>query len=77
MKKFIAWLVNQWLLRGARILGTTITIVGGFLGIPGLIAEPHVKYIAAVNVVLGALTVYKGYVNSKVLQAEARRALSP
>ena len=58
-----------WNQHGTKVLGATTSIVSGFLAIPDFITQPHVKYVAAVNVVLGVITANRGWVNSKNLAA--------
>ena len=60
--KFIAcW----WRGHGTKLLGTASIIIPGFLGIEDLIPETHVKYWLAAAVVVGALTVKRGFTNTK------------
>jgi len=63
--KAIRWAIKQWHGHGTKILGSSTSIVSGFLVIPDLISQPHVKYWAAANVVLGVFTVGRGYTNTK------------
>lgn len=56
--------IEFWNGHGTKILGTTAVIVNGLLLIPDLIAPGHSKYWQAANVVLGALTVNRGFTNS-------------
>lgn len=58
-------IVQLWANHGTKILGTASTIVAGFVTIPNLIPHNHLPYWAAANIVLGALTVQRGYANSK------------
>ncbi|MDW8258598.1 MAG: hypothetical protein RML32_04070 [Gammaproteobacteria bacterium] len=58
-------LIDLWIHHGTKILGTLATIVAGLVTIPGLIPDGHKPYWAAVNVILGALTVGRGFENSR------------
>jgi hypothetical protein len=60
----INFFVRLWHDHGTKLLGYASGIVSGFITIPGLIAGGHVKYWSAASVVLAALTVGRGYVNS-------------
>jgi hypothetical protein len=64
-------ITKYWRDHGTKVLGTSTAIISGFLTIPDLISHPHVKYVAAANVVLGALTISRGFVNTKNLQPPA------
>jgi len=59
---------QYWNDHGTKLLGVASSITGGFLTIPDLISQPHVKYVAAANVVLGAATLYRGFTNTRNLQ---------
>jgi hypothetical protein len=52
-----------------KVLGSCTTIISGFIAIPDLISQPHLKYVAATNVVLGVLTVNRGFTNTRNLNA--------
>ena len=54
----------QWVDHGTKWLGTVQAIIAGLLTIDGLIPKEHFKYWAATNVVLGVLTLRRGFVNS-------------
>ena len=60
----LKFLWSLWGSHGTRILGTITTIVSGLLLIPELIEPGVVKYWHALNVILGALTVGRGYSNA-------------
>lgn len=57
--------LNWWADHGTKILGTVTAIIPGLLGIDGLIPAPQTKYWLAAGVVIGALTVQRGFNNSK------------
>lgn len=57
-------LIALWDAHGTKVLGTAATIVASLITVPGLIPEPHMKWWSAMNIVLGALTVRRGYTNS-------------
>ena len=63
--KFFGWLKQQWDSHGTKILGTAAAINAGMLTVDGLISAPHKKYYLALGVVLAALTVNRGFENSK------------
>lgn len=54
----------EWVDHGTKILGTTTAILSGLIAIPDLVPAGHVKYWAAANVVLGVITVKRGFTNS-------------
>ena len=58
-------LIQLWKEHGTKILGTITMIVAGFPQIDGLVAPEHVKYWAAANLILGAMTVQRGITNSR------------
>lgn len=58
-------IVSWWRGHGTKALGTVAAIIPGLLGIEGLIAAEHTKYWLAAGVVVGALTVQRGFTNSK------------
>jgi hypothetical protein len=60
------WIYNQHF---TKILGSSTTILSGFIAIPDLISQPHLKYVAATNVILGVLTVNRGFTNTRNLNA--------
>ncbi len=57
-------IVSYWKDHGTKILGTLSTIVAGLSVIPNLISAQHQPYWTAASVVLGALTVQRGFSNS-------------
>lgn len=57
-------LTSYYSRHGTKILGTAQVIVAGFPAISGLISTDHVKYWLAANVVLGAMTLNRGFDNS-------------
>lgn len=57
--------ISLWKRDGTKVLGTLQIIVSGLPVIDGLIPVGNMKYWAAANVVLGALTIKRGYTNSK------------
>lgn len=61
----IKYSIQKWKADGTKMLGTLTTIISGFIAIPDLIAAGHVKWWAAANVVLGTLTIKRGYDNSR------------
>lgn len=54
----------EWTDHGTKILGSVTAILSGLLAIPDLVSPGHVKYWAAANVVLGVLTINRGFTNS-------------
>lgn len=56
---------SWWINHGTKILGTVTAIIPGLLGIDGLIPATQTKYWLAAGVVIGALTVQRGFNNSK------------
>jgi hypothetical protein len=60
MNKFIA----LYDLHGTKILGYAQAILAGWLLIPGLFHPDNLKWAQAIGVVLGVLTVRRGYENS-------------
>lgn len=59
-------LIAFWTNHGTKALGTAGLIVSGLLVIPDLIPAAHMKWWLAANVIVDALTVRRGYTNSKV-----------
>lgn len=57
-----------WDGHGTKILGTIGAIIPGLLGIDGLISVDETKYWLAAGVVIGAMTVQRGFNNSQKLQ---------
>lgn len=57
--------LNWWKDHGTKILGTVGAIIPGLLGIDGLIPAAQTKYWLAAGVVIGALTVQRGFTNTK------------
>jgi hypothetical protein len=47
-----------------KVLGSLQAIISGFIVIPDLISSGHLKYWAATNVVLGVVTIGRGFQNS-------------
>jgi hypothetical protein len=62
-------ITNAWRNHATKALGSATTILSGFIAIPDLISQPHLKYVAATNVVLGVLTVNRGFTNTRNLNA--------
>lgn len=58
-------IIKLWRAHGTKILGFLSTIAAGFPLIDGLISDEAKPYWAAANIVFGALTVQRGYRNSK------------
>lgn len=54
-----------WNEHGTKILGTLAGIVAGLITVPNLIPSEHVPYWSAANIVLGVMTVNRGFTNSK------------
>lgn len=54
-----------WENHGTKYLGTAAAIVAGVITIPDLIPADHHKWWSLANVVLGVLTLRRGYTNSK------------
>lgn len=54
----------QWTDHGTKFLGATTATLSGLLAIPELVPAGHVKYWAAANVVLGVITINRGFTNS-------------
>ncbi len=61
MNKLIAY----WTDHGTKILGTLGAVVGGLSVVPNLISSAHQPYWNAATVIIGALTVQRGFTNSK------------
>lgn len=61
MKTLSRW----WRGHGTKILGTVGAIIPGLLGIDGLIAPGHAKFWLAAGVVIGAMTVGRGFTNTR------------
>lgn len=55
----------QWKKDGTKMLGTVGAIIPGLLAIDGLIPKGQQKYWLAALVVIGALTIKRGYTNSR------------
>ncbi len=63
----IAKLRALWKAHGTKVLGYVQAaqgVIAGFLAIQGLIPPAAVPYLAGLNVVLGAITVKRGFTNS-------------
>jgi len=54
-----------WRRHGTKILGAVSAIWSGWIAIDGLFPADKVKYALALNVVLGVLTIQRGYQNTK------------
>ncbi len=54
-----------WRGHGTKILGTIGAVIPGLLGIHDLIPAKDVKYWLAAGVIVGALTVKRGFENTK------------
>jgi len=65
----LKFLVSQWRENGTKILGYAQAILAGWLLIPGLFDPGAIKWAQAAGVVLGVLTVRRGYENSANLAA--------
>ena len=61
----------NWAEDGTKILGTTAAIVAGLVLIPDLIPDAHLPWWKAVNVVLGVLTLQRGYANTAAARGPA------
>ena len=57
-------IIALWDSHGTKFLGTASVIVSGLVLIPDLISPGHTKYWQAANVILGAVTVNRGFTNS-------------
>jgi hypothetical protein len=57
--------VALWADHGTKILGTLQTIVTGLVLIENLIPEAHEPYWQAAAVVLGAMTINRGFTNTR------------
>jgi|JI10StandDraft_1071094.scaffolds.fasta_scaffold537670_3 hypothetical protein len=60
-----------WKNHGTKVLGGVQMVQGvvaGFMGIMGLIPPAHLPYWALANVLLGAVTVNRGFINSIILK---------
>lgn len=58
-------IIRYWTSHGTKALGAGVMIVTGFREIAGLIPPEHDPMWAAAGVVLGALTVQRGFTNTK------------
>ncbi len=56
---------TAWNKHGTKILGSGQAIISGFVAISGLIPDGQMKYWLAANVVLGAMTVQRGFTNTR------------
>lgn len=63
-------LIAVWDQHGTKLLGYAQAILAGWLLIPDLFPPGGIKYAQAAGVVLGALTVRRGYTNSSNSQGE-------
>lgn len=59
------FLGRWWKDHGTKVLGTATMIVSGLQEVAGLIPPEHKPFWAAAGVVLGALTLNRGFTNSK------------
>lgn len=59
------FILKFWKGHGTKVLGFSTMIVAGFPQIDGLVTAGHVKYWAAANVVLGAITIQRGVTNTR------------
>jgi len=57
-----------WRSHGTKVLGSCSAILPGLLAIDGLVPKAQMKWWLAANVVIGALTVHRGFVNSQNLK---------
>lgn len=57
-------LIDFYHLHGTKVLGTLQAIIAGLLTIPNLFPPTAVPYVTAVSVVLGVLTVRRGFTNT-------------
>lgn len=64
----ISTVLAQWKKDGTKMLGTMQIIVSGLMVVDDLIPKDQFKYWAAANVILGALTIKRGYTNSQTNQ---------
>lgn len=58
-------ILGYWRGHGTKILGGLAAIIPGLLGIDQLIPASQTKYWLAAGVVIGALTIQRGFSNSK------------
>ena len=58
-------IISYWTNHGTKILGGTQAALSGMVAISGLIPPEHIKYWLAANVVLGAMTINRGFTNSR------------
>ncbi len=61
MKALSRW----WKAHGTKLLGAAATIVAGALVTPDLVPVKYVPYLHFANLLLGAVTVKRGFTNSK------------
>lgn len=57
-------LIDYWNSHGTKILGTLASIVSGLLLVPDFIPVHQMKFWQAASVVLGVITVKRGFTNS-------------
>jgi hypothetical protein len=57
--------IRWWNRHGTKFLGSVGAIIPGLLGIHELIPAEHIKYWLAAGVIVGALTVKRGFENGK------------
>lgn len=65
MKALLSWSVAFYRDHGTKILSALTMIVAGLPQIDGLVADGDKPYWAAGNMILGALTFNRGFVNSR------------
>lgn len=58
-------IIKYWRGHGTKALGSLSIIIPGLLAIDKLVPPDHMKYWLAANVVVGALTVKRGFSNTK------------
>lgn len=63
--RLVSGVMNLWAGHGTKILGSATMIVAGLPQIDGFVTDPHKKYWAAANLVLGAITIQRGVTNTR------------
>lgn len=58
-------IIDFWIAHGTKVLGAAQGIVAGLITVQGLIPPEHIPYWSAANIVLGVLTVQRGFTNSR------------
>lgn len=61
-------MIQFWRDHGTKVLGSSQAVISGFIAISGLIPPENVKYWLAANVVIGAMTVQRGFTNTRNAQ---------